>query len=98
MKHLSSLFFSFMLALGSLHAQSVVSGTITESEFGDVLFSLVNYARFIGVNPENALERTNKKFIKRFTYLESKAGEDGRPLKDMSLAEMDAIWNEAKKG
>ena len=69
-----------------------------ESEFGDVLFSLVNYARFIGVNPENALERTNKKFIKRFTYLESKAGEAGRPLKDMSLAEMDAIWNEAKKG
>jgi len=69
-----------------------------ESEFGDVLFSLVNYARFIGVNPENALERTNKKFIKRFTYLETKAREAGRPLKDMSLAEMDTLWNEAKGG
>ena len=69
-----------------------------ESEFGDVLFSLVNYARFLGVNPENALERTNKKFIKRFSYLESKAKEAGRPLKDMSLAEMDSMWNEAKKG
>lgn len=69
-----------------------------ESEFGDVLFSLVNYARFIGVNPENALERTNKKFIKRFIYLETKAREAGRPLKDMSLAEMDTLWNEAKEG
>lgn len=67
-----------------------------ESEFGDVLFSLVNYARFIGVNPENALERTNKKFIRRFTFLEEKAREAGRPLKEWSLAEMDAIWNEAK--
>ena len=69
-----------------------------EAEFGDVLFSLVNYARFIGVNPENALERTNKKFISRFTYLESKAKEEGRTLKDMSLEEMDVIWNEAKNG
>jgi len=69
-----------------------------ESEFGDVLFSLVNYARFIGINPENALERTNKKFINRFTYLEAKARETGKSLKEMSLSEMDAIWNEAKKG
>ena len=69
-----------------------------EAEFGDVLFSLVNYARFIGVNPENALERTNKKFIDRFTYLETKAKEDGKSLKEMSLAEMDSLWNEAKKG
>ena len=69
-----------------------------EAEFGDVLFSLVNYARFIGVNPENALERTNKKFIDRFTYLETKAKEEGRSLKEMSLAEMDSLWNEAKKG
>lgn len=68
-----------------------------ESEFGDVLFSLVNYARFIGVNPENALERTNKKFIKRFAFLERKAQETDRPLKDLSLAEMDAMWNAAKK-
>ena len=68
-----------------------------EAEFGDVLFSMINYARFLNVNPEDALERTNKKFIKRFQYLESKAGELGKPLMDMSLAEMDVFWNEAKK-
>ncbi len=68
-----------------------------ESEFGDVLFSMINYARFLNVNPEDALERTNKKFIKRFQYLESKAGELGKPLMDMTLAEMDVFWNEAKK-
>lgn len=68
-----------------------------ESEFGDVLFSLVNYARFININPENALEKTNKKFIKRFKYLESKAIENGKALADMTLAEMDVYWNEAKK-
>ena len=68
-----------------------------EAEFGDVLFSLINYARFLNVNPENALERTNKKFIKRFQYLESKAEEMGKPLSDMTLAEMDVFWEEAKK-
>ncbi|MBN9282811.1 MULTISPECIES: nucleoside triphosphate pyrophosphohydrolase [Flavobacterium] len=68
-----------------------------ESEFGDVLFSMINYARFLNVNPEDALERTNKKFIKRFQYLESKAGEMGKPLADMTLAEMDVFWEEAKK-
>ncbi len=68
-----------------------------ESEFGDVLFSMINYARFLNINPEDALERTNKKFIKRFQYLESKAGELGKPLMDMTLAEMDIFWNEAKK-
>lgn len=68
-----------------------------EAEFGDLLFSLVNYARFIGINPENALERTNKKFIKRFQYIESKAGESGKALQDMTLEEMDVYWNEAKK-
>jgi XTP/dITP diphosphohydrolase len=67
-----------------------------EAEFGDVLFSMINYARFLGVNPENALERTNKKFIKRFQYLEVKAKEIGKELKDMSLEEMDVYWNEAK--
>ena len=67
-----------------------------EAEFGDVLFSMINYARFLNVNPEDALERTNKKFIKRFQYLESKASELGKPLMDMSLAEMDVFWNEAK--
>ncbi|AEM69385.1 MazG family protein [Allomuricauda ruestringensis DSM 13258] len=67
-----------------------------ESEFGDVLFSMVNYARFLKINPENALERTNKKFIKRFQYLEGKAKEAGKSIKDMTLAEMDVFWEEAK--
>ncbi|MGB5428158.1 nucleoside triphosphate pyrophosphohydrolase [Eudoraea sp.] len=67
-----------------------------ESEFGDVFFSIVNYARFLDINPENALERTNKKFIKRFQYLEGKAKEQNRTLKEMSLAEMDVYWEEAK--
>ena len=69
----------------------------TEEEFGDLLFALVNYARFVGVNPDDALERTNKKFIKRFQYLESEAGKIGRSLKDMTLAEMDVFWEKAKK-
>ncbi|WP_299439912.1 nucleoside triphosphate pyrophosphohydrolase [uncultured Aquimarina sp.] len=68
-----------------------------ESEFGDVLFSMINYARFLNVNPEDALERTNKKFIKRFQYLEQKAKEKSKSLKDMTLAEMDVFWEEAKK-
>jgi len=67
-----------------------------EAEFGDVLFSLINYARFLKINPENALERTNKKFIKRFQYLEEKAKEKNKPLTEMSLAEMDIFWEEAK--
>lgn len=67
-----------------------------ENEFGDVLFSMINYARFLNVNPENALERTNKKFIKRFQYLESKAKELDKSLKDMTLSEMDVFWEEAK--
>jgi len=68
-----------------------------EGEFGDLLFSLINYARFININPEDALEKTNRKFIKRFQYLESKAYEHGKQLHDMSLAEMDVFWEEAKK-
>lgn len=68
-----------------------------ESEFGDVLFSMVNYARFIDVNPENALEKTNKKFISRFQYLESAAKKIGKSLHNMSLSEMDIYWNESKK-
>lgn len=67
-----------------------------EKEFGDLLFSLVNYARFLGINPETALERTNQKFLKRFQYLEQKAKENNRKLSEMSLAEMDVFWNEAK--
>jgi XTP/dITP diphosphohydrolase len=65
-------------------------------EFGDLIFSLINYARFIDVNPEEALERTNIKFIKRFKYLEQSANENGRKLGDMTLSEMDKIWDEAK--
>ena len=68
-----------------------------EAEFGDVLFSMINYARFLKINPENALERTNKKFIKRFQYLEKKAKQLNKPIKDMTLSEMDIYWEEAKK-
>ena len=68
-----------------------------EDEFGDVLFSMVNYARFLNINPENALERTNKKFKKRFEYLEQKAKGLNKDLKDMTLGEMDVFWEEAKK-
>ncbi|WP_435412508.1 nucleoside triphosphate pyrophosphohydrolase [Psychroserpens mesophilus] len=68
-----------------------------ESEFGDVLFSMINYARFLKVDPESALERTNKKFIKRFQYLEQKSKDLNTPLSDMTLAEMDVYWEEAKK-
>jgi len=67
-----------------------------ENELGDVLFSFVNYARFLNINPENALERTNKKFIKRFQYLEAKAINLNRSLREMTLAEMDVFWEEAK--
>ena len=67
-----------------------------EAEFGDVLFSMINYARFLNVNPEDALERTNKKFIKRFQYLELKSKAVNKSLKDMTLEEMDVYWEEAK--
>ena len=69
----------------------------TEKEFGDVLFSMINYARFIGVNPENALEKTNKKFINRFQYLEKAAKKEGKELADMTLAEMDVYWESSKE-
>ena len=68
-----------------------------EEEFGDLLFSMINYARFLNINPEDALERTNKKFIKRFQHLESKTTELGKSMTEMTLAEMDVFWNEAKK-
>jgi len=67
-----------------------------ESEFGDVLFSMINYARFLNINPENALENTNKKFTKRFQYLENKAKSLNKPLSEMTLTEMDVFWEEAK--
>ena len=68
-----------------------------ESEFGDVLFSMINFARFIEVNPENALEKTNKKFINRFQYLEKAAKKEGKKLSEMTLSEMDVYWEKSKK-
>ena len=68
-----------------------------EAEFGDVLFSLINYSRFINVDPESALERTNKKFIQRFRYLETEAEKNGESLQDMTLEQMDVYWNKSKE-
>ena len=68
-----------------------------EDEFGDVLFSLINYARFLKINPENALERTNKKFIKRFNYIEENAEKSQRKVSELSIEEMEVLWQEAKK-
>ena len=68
-----------------------------EGEFGDLIFSIINAARLYGVNPENALERTNQKFISRFNYIESKATASNRKLSELTLQEMDALWNEAKQ-
>ncbi|WP_345952597.1 nucleoside triphosphate pyrophosphohydrolase [Mucilaginibacter sp. PAMB04168] len=76
---------------------TVIDQDRAESEFGDLLFSLINYARFVNINPENALEKTNRKFIKRFQHLESQAAAKGKKLQDMTLAEMDVYWNEAKQ-
>lgn len=75
---------------------SAINGDKAMAEFGDLLFSLVNYARFIEIDPEEALERTNKKFIKRFQYLEMESAKDGKKLGEMTLAEMDQYWNRAK--
>jgi XTP/dITP diphosphohydrolase len=69
----------------------------TEKEFGDVLFSMINYARFIGVNPENALEKTNKKFINRFQYLEKESKKEGKKISEMSLTEMTVYWEKSKE-
>ena len=68
-----------------------------EDEFGDVLFSIINYARFIGVDPESALEKTNKKFIKRFKFMEASSKEDGKSISEMTLLEMEEYWERAKK-
>ncbi len=84
--------------LSELNAEIEKGNTANiESEFGDVLFSMINYARFIKVNPENALERTNKKFINRFQYLETAAKKINKSLHNMTLDEMDVFWNESKK-
>ncbi|MFH1005156.1 MAG: nucleoside triphosphate pyrophosphohydrolase [Bacteroidota bacterium] len=72
------------------------SSPLVEEEFGDLFFALINYARFIGVNPDTALERTNKKFIKRFQYMENESEKAGKKLHEMTLSEMDEYWNKAK--
>lgn len=80
-----------------LHYEVERNSDRIEDEFGDLLFSMINYARFIGIDPESALEKTNKKFIKRFQYLESQVKKDGKILVDMSLEEMDKYWEKAKE-
>ena len=77
-------------------ADDAINSDKAMAEFGDLLFSLVNYARFIKIDPEEALERTNKKFIKRFQYLESESRKAGKKIEDMTLAEMDVYWEKAK--
>lgn len=81
----------------NIETSEVIDQKEAEGEFGDLLFSLVNYSRFVDINPETALERTNKKFIKRFQYLEEASKADGKSLGDMTLTEMDAYWNRAKE-
>ena len=83
--------------LDELKTEVAQNSDRVEDEFGDVLFALINYARFIKVNPEDALEKTNRKFIKRFQYIEQKAKESGRFIGDLTLDEMEAFWQEAKK-
>lgn len=80
----------------NIETQDVIDHKEAEGEFGDLLFSLVNYSRFVDINPETALERTNKKFIRRFQYMEEASKSDGKSLTEMTLAEMDEYWNRAK--
>jgi MazG family protein len=80
----------------NIENESAINKEKAQNEFGDLLFSLINYARFVDINPEEALERTNKKFIKRFQYLESESKADGKSIADMSLEEMDEYWERAK--
>ena len=82
---------------GNAESNAAIDKQRALAEFGDLLFSLVNYARFIDIDPEEALERTNKKFIKRFQYLETESAKDGKKMGEMNLAEMDEYWNRAKK-
>lgn len=82
--------------LNELREEIAKNSDKMEEEFGDVLFSLINYSRFIGVNPEDALEKTNKKFIRRFQYIETETKKAGKKWSDITLSEMDAYWNKAK--
>ena len=83
--------------IGELRFEVEAGSDKIEDEFGDVLFSLINYARFLGINPDDALERTNRKFIKRFKYLEKESAKDGKQMGEMTLEEMDVYWNRAKE-
>jgi len=83
--------------IGELKAEVEAGSDKIEDEFGDVLFSMINYARFLGINPDDALERTNRKFIKRFKYLEKESAKDGKKMGEMTLEEMDVYWNKAKE-
>lgn len=97
-KHTEDVWLKVKEEMNELHEAVNSNDTkAVEEEFGDVLFSLVNYARFLNIDAENALEQTNKKFIHRFTRMEAIAKNEGRYLYDMSLEEMDAIWNIVKK-
>jgi XTP/dITP diphosphohydrolase len=80
----------------NLYEEGKINISTATNEFGDLLFSLVNYARFIDINPEDALERTNKKFISRFQFLENETRKAGKKISDMSLKEMDEYWEKAK--
>lgn len=83
--------------LAEFKAEADMNSDKMEDEFGDLLFSLINYARFKGINPEDALEKTNRKFIYRFQYMETESAKDGKKLGEMTLEEMDAYWNAAKR-
>jgi XTP/dITP diphosphohydrolase len=80
----------------NIETSEVIDHQEAEGEFGDLLFSLVNYSRFVNINPETALERTNKKFIKRFQFMEEASKAEGKTLSDLTLMEMDVYWNRAK--
>lgn len=84
--------------ISEVDAEAIAGNTeALESEFGDLFFSLVNAARLYGITPENALEKTNKKFIRRFSYIETETTKAGKTLNELTLSEMDKLWNEAKK-
>jgi len=83
--------------LSEFHHEKNKNSAKMEDEFGDVLFALINYARFLDINPEDALEKTNRKFINRFNYIEQEAKKQGKTLSDMTLDEMELLWQQAKK-
>jgi len=82
--------------LAEFHSEKKQNSDTMEDEFGDILFALINYARFVNINPEDALEKTNRKFIKRFNFIEQRAQEQGKSLSEMTLDEMEVLWQHAK--